>query len=43
MIGTQGVLKDEDFQVISDEDFIFANFFNCKFQNIIYKLYIYRM
>ena len=34
MIGTQGVLKDEDFQVISDEDFICANFFNCKFQNI---------
>ncbi len=34
MIGTQGVLKDEDFQVISNEDFICANFFNCKFQNI---------
>ena len=26
--------KDEDFQVISDEDFICVNFFNCKFQNI---------
>lgn len=33
-IGIQGVLKEDDFKLISGEDFICANFFNCKFQNI---------
>lgn len=34
LIGISGVLKEEDFQIINGEDFICANFFNCKFQNI---------
>ena len=34
LIGINGILKEDDFQIINGEDFICAGFFNCKFQNI---------
>ncbi len=33
-IGSGDVIGEDDFQVISREDFVCASFFNCKFQNI---------